>query len=432
LTGGSGTPAGGSFAFTTPSTAPGVGTASQSVTYTPLDTANYNPTVGTVSVTVNAPLQANNDTYIIAEDDVLNVPAPGVLENDTGAPLNSLTAILVSSTAHGTLTFNTNGAFRYVPANNFSGIDSFTYKANNGVLDSGLATVTIDVTAISGANDVDLYARGVSFGINWSKANRDRFKIKGKINPRGSKDDLSGATVAISVNGTNLFPAVALDATGHGHAVVGGVKVKVFVSGVTGKYAIGVSGANLRPLLGLSSSNSSGLVPLDVSLIITLANLEVTPISGIFEMPFTTTAGKMSKGNFKFKTNRTLTGVFNVNRTTAAQLKSGQFKISGQGVIENAGGSNVTPTGPARLTIGEDVLMLPGANVKSVLIGTKRIFKFKAASLAHTGLPAAGPGAPTSAHLPITLEIPTATGTNTFDSTIELKRADGTSTKWKR
>jgi trimeric autotransporter adhesin len=43
----------GSFAFATPSTAPGAGTAPQSVIYTPADTANYHPATGSVSVTVN-------------------------------------------------------------------------------------------------------------------------------------------------------------------------------------------------------------------------------------------------------------------------------------------------------------------------------------------------------------------------------------------
>jgi hypothetical protein len=52
LSGGSATPAG-TFAFTTPSTAPNAGTALQSVTYTPTDTTNYNPASGTVSLTVN-------------------------------------------------------------------------------------------------------------------------------------------------------------------------------------------------------------------------------------------------------------------------------------------------------------------------------------------------------------------------------------------
>src|ERR1019366_2849418 len=51
LSGGAATPAG-SFAFTTPSTAPGAGTASQSVTYTPTDTTNYNTATGSASVTV--------------------------------------------------------------------------------------------------------------------------------------------------------------------------------------------------------------------------------------------------------------------------------------------------------------------------------------------------------------------------------------------
>ena len=43
----------GSFAFTNPSTAPNAGTASQGVTFTPTDTANYNTTTTTSSVIVN-------------------------------------------------------------------------------------------------------------------------------------------------------------------------------------------------------------------------------------------------------------------------------------------------------------------------------------------------------------------------------------------
>jgi len=52
LSGGVATPAG-AFAFTSPSTAPSAGTASQSVTYTPNDTTDYNTVIGTVGVTVN-------------------------------------------------------------------------------------------------------------------------------------------------------------------------------------------------------------------------------------------------------------------------------------------------------------------------------------------------------------------------------------------
>jgi hypothetical protein len=45
----------GSFAFTSPGTVPPSGTSSQSVTFTPSDTADYNAVVGSVTVTVGTP-----------------------------------------------------------------------------------------------------------------------------------------------------------------------------------------------------------------------------------------------------------------------------------------------------------------------------------------------------------------------------------------
>ena len=52
LSGGTASTAG-TFAFTTPSTAPAVGTAAQSVTFTPANTTDYTAVIGTVNVTVN-------------------------------------------------------------------------------------------------------------------------------------------------------------------------------------------------------------------------------------------------------------------------------------------------------------------------------------------------------------------------------------------
>jgi hypothetical protein len=44
------------------------------------------------------------------------------------------------------------GSFSYTPAANFSGSDSFTYKANDGQSDSNVATVSI--TVVSAANQI--------------------------------------------------------------------------------------------------------------------------------------------------------------------------------------------------------------------------------------------------------------------------------------
>ena len=64
LSGGVGSPAGGTFAFTAPTTVPSsLGTASYSVTYTPTDTTNYNTSTTTVNVTV-----VNGPTTLAAGD----------------------------------------------------------------------------------------------------------------------------------------------------------------------------------------------------------------------------------------------------------------------------------------------------------------------------------------------------------------------------
>ena len=72
---------------------------------------------------------ANNDSYTTAEGKPLSVAAPGVLANDTAAGGATLTAVLVTGPAHGTLTLNPDGSFTYTPAAGFSGSDSFTYQA---------------------------------------------------------------------------------------------------------------------------------------------------------------------------------------------------------------------------------------------------------------------------------------------------------------
>jgi len=64
LSGGSFTPAG-TFAWTAPSTAPSTGTASQSVTFTPTDTVDYNTVTGSTSVTVASPPNPDQGTVTL-------------------------------------------------------------------------------------------------------------------------------------------------------------------------------------------------------------------------------------------------------------------------------------------------------------------------------------------------------------------------------
>ena len=91
---------------------------------------------------------AQNDNYTAEAGVPLVIAAPGVLGNDSDGDSLSLTAIkeVNSLPAHGTLELSSNGGFTYTPVNGFTGSDSFTYSANDGALNSNVATVSITVT----------------------------------------------------------------------------------------------------------------------------------------------------------------------------------------------------------------------------------------------------------------------------------------------
>src|SRR5207247_2053911 len=105
--------------------------------------------VGTVTLTINPgndPPTAANDSYGVAVDNTLVVSAPGVLANDTDPDGNALSAALVSSPTHETLSLSSNGSFTYTPDASFVGQDVFTYRASDGQANSNTATVTINVS----------------------------------------------------------------------------------------------------------------------------------------------------------------------------------------------------------------------------------------------------------------------------------------------
>ena len=106
---------------------------------------------------------------------------------------------------HGTLTLGSNGSFTYTPSAQFNGADSFTYKANNGVLDStwsGSLTVTAvndaPVNSVPGAQETPKDANKV-----FSAANNNAISIS---------DVDSGASAVqmtlTATNGTITLPEV--------------------------------------------------------------------------------------------------------------------------------------------------------------------------------------------------------------------------------
>ena len=69
-----------------------------------------------------------------------------LLANDFDIDGGTLTSSVVTNPTSGSLiSFGTNGTFTYRPNTSFVGVDSFSYKVNDGTSDSNVATVRIAV-----------------------------------------------------------------------------------------------------------------------------------------------------------------------------------------------------------------------------------------------------------------------------------------------
>lgn len=110
------------------------------------------------------------------------VDGASVLTNDTVAEGKSLSAELVSDVSSGTLDLESDGTFRYEHDDSETSSDRFTYKANDGSLDSNTVTVVITVTPpkirpddiIRDVNDEKRNTRAIGLVVDgWHGTNSD-------------------------------------------------------------------------------------------------------------------------------------------------------------------------------------------------------------------------------------------------------------------
>ena len=88
----------------------------------------------------------SNDTISATED---TTKTGSLATNDIPSGDGGNVWSLVSGAAHGTVTVNADGTYTYVPAANYNGVDSFTYKITDADGDTSIATVTVNVASVN-------------------------------------------------------------------------------------------------------------------------------------------------------------------------------------------------------------------------------------------------------------------------------------------
>ncbi|GEM_PF-1237430 len=391
----------------------------------------------------------------VAVDDAITTPMNtpvtiAVLANDLEFDGDTLTVTGVTNPLHGTATLNPDSTVLYAPEAGYLGLDTFTYTISDGHLGADSATVSITVGGVT--SDSDMFLAKMQCRIKWTGpvgVAADRLSISGKINPRGANRNLNGAMVVLCANGAQLLPAVALNSHGIAAGVSSGVTYRFRFDWLRGSYFFTMKGLDLRASMGVSNQTAMLLHELPMRLTIEGADLEIPLVVGTFECPCATTAGQGSKLSFRSKSNRTLTGVYQCNKTVASQKGAGH-NLKVKGVIEAEGGAPVVPTGDITVKIGDATLVMPFAHLVGrgttwsyknrtaqgitgfSLDNRKHTFVLSASKVAGTGIPLSGPAAPAAHRLQIQLQVPTADGVLVFDSIVEILRRSGGTRAWQR
>lgn len=165
--------------------------------------------VNEAPVAANGAASGNEDTAIAGILTATDVDSP------------SLTYSRVVDATHGSVTVHADGTFSYTPNPDFNGTDSFSFKANDGALDSNVATVTLAIGAVNdapsftkGADQVSNEDAGPQAVAGWASAISagpadEAGQSIGFVVSNNSNPGLFAAAPSIAADGTLTYTAAA-------------------------------------------------------------------------------------------------------------------------------------------------------------------------------------------------------------------------------
>ncbi|MFQ5729026.1 MAG: Ig-like domain-containing protein, partial [Waddliaceae bacterium] len=264
----------------------------------------------------------DHDSYSVPTNQPLIINAVnGVLANDIDPEGQTLTAILITTTTNGTLTLNPDGSFEYTPHAGFSGVDTFTYKANDGELDSNAATVTITVNF-----NPNLYLRGSDHRVYIENHNPRILAPSVKVADCDSTDFDGGIlTVDITENGTANDRLIIKSS----HKVTTSGSNIFYRGTLIGTF---MGGNGLTPLGITFNANADQRAVEETTEQIAFYNVSDNPSTLNRQVRFVLSDGDSGTSHEQFKTVR----VFSVNDAPDINATSDNLTLD-SGTVENVG-----------------------------------------------------------------------------------------------
>jgi uncharacterized protein (TIGR03437 family) len=279
------------------------------------------------TVTVNITINAVNDAPT-AQNQSVSTPqntAKAITLAGSDIEGSNLTYSIVSGPAHGTVSGGTGAGRTYTPTNGYSGPDSFTFRVNDGSLNSNIATVSINVT--QAANTAPVSTGGsvttnedTAAPITLNATDGDGDTLTYAIISAPSKGSLSGGTGAsrtytpnANATGPDSFTFRANDGTANSNTVTVNITINAVNDAPTAQNQSTSTAQNTAKAITLAGSDVEGS-NLTYSIVSGPAHGTVSGGSGAGRT-YTPTNGYSGPDSFTFRVND---GSLNSNTATVS------------------------------------------------------------------------------------------------------------------
>ncbi|MFT5517161.1 MAG: VCBS repeat-containing protein, partial [Rhodothermales bacterium] len=314
----------------------GSATTTDSFTYTVSD-GNGGTATGIVSITVTNQAPTATDVST-ATATATAVTVTLAATDPEGLPL---TYSIVSTPSNGTLSAVTGATVIYTPSAGFSGPDTFTFKANDGINDSNTATATVVVNGppVATGDSGTVVVGGTTSGnvlTNDTDPNSDALTAALATNPaNGAATVAANGDYTYTHNGSattsDSFTYTVSD--GNGGTAAGTVSITVTNQAPTAVAVSAATGQETAVAVTFSATDPEGL-PLTYAIVANPSNGTLSAVSGA-SVTYTPGAGFSGTDTFTYRASdglnnsNTATATIVVNGTPVANADAGLVVVGG-------------------------------------------------------------------------------------------------------